>query len=297
MIVFRWIQRDCTAEFKRIQECPLKFRITLLLAALIAVPLFANAQWAVYHDPALPRTREGKPNLAAPAPRLNGKPDLSGIWEAESAPVAEIQQFLLPGGINGLGEDLPSKYFFNFFADYPAGQEPLRPEVRAQLEKRPPGPGSPRTLCPLPSLPLQSVLPEPFKIVQTPRLTMVLYEADTVFRQIFSDGRTLPPDPQPSWFGYSVGKWVSDAFVAETVGFNDKSPLDALGHPRSEAMRLTETFRRRDFGHLEVQITIDDPRVLTKTVTILVKYRLVPDTELLESFCAENEKDLAHFPK
>ena len=126
---------------------------------------------------------------------------------------------------------------------------------------------------------------------------MVLYEADTVFRQIFSDGRALPPDPQPSWFGYSVGKWVGDAFVAETVGLNDKGPLDLLGHPRSEALRLTETFRRPDFGHMDVQITIDDPKIYTKPVTILVKHRLVPDTELLESFCNENEKDSAHMPK
>src|SRR5204863_9574071 len=132
-----------------------------------------NAQWAMYLDPTVPRTPQVKPNLSAPAPRLNGKPDLSGIWQPESAPVAEIQQFLLPGGINGLGEDLPTKYFFNFFADYPAGQEPLRPEVRAQLEKRS-GPEKPPSLCLLPTLPLEGVVPAPFKIVQTPRLTMVL---------------------------------------------------------------------------------------------------------------------------
>jgi len=275
----------------------LRNRIAWLLAVLAAAPVYINAQWAVYRDPTVPRTRDGKPSLSAPAPRLNGKPDLSGIWQAESAPVAEIQQFLLPGGINGLGEDLPAKYFFNFFADYPAGQEPMLPEVRAQLEKRPPGPGGPPTLCPLPTLPLQGLVPAPFKIVQTRRLTMVLYEADTVFRQIFSDGRALPPDPQPSWLGYSVGKWVRDAFVVETVGFNDKAPIDLLRHPRSEALRLTETFRRRDFGHMDVQITIDDSKTYTKPVSILVKHRLLPDTELIESFCNENERDLAHFPK
>src|SRR5262244_2076233 len=113
------------------------------------MPLCVNAQWAVYRDPNIPRARDGKPNLSAPAPRLNGKPDLSGIWQAESAPVAEIQQFLLPGGINGLGEDIPSKYFFNFFADYPAGQEPMQPEVRAKWDKRPPGPVAPPSLCAL----------------------------------------------------------------------------------------------------------------------------------------------------
>jgi hypothetical protein len=267
------------------------------LTALIAAPLLVNAQWAVYKDPTIPRTRDGKPNLSAPTPRLNGKPDLSGIWEPESAPVAEIQQFLLPGGINGLGEDLPTKYFFNVLADYPQGEEPLRPEVRAQLDNRPRSPGAPPTLCPLPTLPLQGLLPAPFKLVQTPRLTIILYEADTIFRQIFSDGRALPSDPQPSWLGYSVGKWTGDAFVVETVGLNDKVPLDRLGHPRSEAIRLTETFRRVDFGHMEVQLTINDPKNYTKPFTILIKHRLVPDTELLEGFCHENEKDLVHMPK
>jgi hypothetical protein len=278
-------------------EKALRNRIVLLFALIVAAPLFVNAQWAIYHDPTIPRTKDGKPNLSAPAPRLNGKPDLSGIWQAESAPVAEIQQFLLPGGINGFGEDLPTKYFFSVFFDYPFGQEPMRSEVRAQLAKRPPGPAGQPTLCPLPTLPLQGLVPAPFKIVQTPRLTMVLYEAETVFRQIFSDGRALPVDPTPSWLGYSVGKWMGDAFVVDTMGFNDKGTLDALGHPKSEALRLTETFRRRDFGHMDVQITIDDPKTYTKPVTILVKHRLLPDTELLESFCNENEQDAAHFPK
>ncbi len=273
----------------------MRYRFAWLLIVLVAAPVCVNAQWALYRDPTVPRTRDGKPNLSAPAPRLNGKPDLTGIWQAESAPVAEIQRFLLPGGINGLGEDLPSKYFFNFFADFPPGQEPMRPEVRAALPKGPPP--APPSLCTLPTLPLQGLVPAPFKLVQTPRLMMVLYEADTVFRQIFSDGRPLPDDPQPSWLGYSVGKWMGDTFVVETVGFNDKSPVDLLGHPRSEALRLKETFRRLDYGHMDVQITLDDPKIYTKPVTILVKHRLVPDTELLEFFCQENEKDLIHFPK
>ena len=160
----------------------MKNRSALLITALLAAPLCVNAQWAVYHDPIIPRTPDGKPNLSARAPRLNGKTDLSGIWQAESAPVAKIGQYLLPGGINGVGEDLPSKYFFNFFADYPAGQEPMRPELRAEIGKRPASPAGPPTLCPLPSPPLENLLPAPFKIVQTPRLTMILYKADTIFR-------------------------------------------------------------------------------------------------------------------
>jgi hypothetical protein len=140
------------------------------------------------------------------------------------------------------------------------------------------------------------MIPAPYKIIQTPRVMMVLYEGDAVFRQIFTDGRKLPADPDPSWLGYSVGKWTGDVFVVETVGFNDKAPLDMLGHPRSESLHLTESFRRRDFGHLEAQITVDDPKTYTKPVTIRVNHRLRADTELIESFCSEGERDLAHFP-
>jgi hypothetical protein len=266
-----------------------------LLIIFAAVPFYAHAQWAIYRDPATPRLPNGKPNLSAPAPRVNGKPDLTGIWIGESAPVAEIQQFLLPEGINGLGEELPSKYFFNFFADFPQGQAPLQPAAKARIEKASQSGGAPPTLCPLPTLPIETMVPIPFKIVQTPRVMMVLYEADTAFRQIFSDGRKLPSDPQPSWLGYSVGKWVGDSFVAETIGLNESGPLDILGHPHSESARLTESFHRRDFGHLEIQMTIDDPKTYTKPVTIRVNFRLLPDTELIESFCTEDEKDLVHF--
>lgn len=267
---------------------------TLLL--LVIGGLCANAQWASYRDPTTPRTKDGKPNLSAPAPRLNGKPDLTGIWEIESAPLKEIGQFLLPGGVNGLGEDLPSKYFFNFFADFPMGQEPMQPAAAELYRKTATSGIKPPSLCQLPSLPLESTVPAPFKIVQTPRIMMMLYEADTVFRQIHTDGRKLPSDPQPSWMGYSVGRWEGDAFLAETVGFNDKGQLDAFGHPHSESMRLTERFRRRDFGHMDIEFTVDDPKTYTKPVTIRTGFRLMPDTELIETFCAEDEKDLAHFP-
>jgi hypothetical protein len=262
---------------------------------LFATSSYSEGQWAIYRDPTTPRGKDGKPNLTAPAPRINGKPDLSGIWQAESAPVSEIQQFLLPGGINGLGEDLPSKYFFNFFADYPSGQEPMQPQAKTLFERKSQSRDKPQTLCPVPTLPLEDVIPAPYKIVQTPRIMMMLYEDSSVFRQIHTDGRKLPADPQPSWLGYSVGRWERDVFVVETTGFNATGGLDVIGHPRSESMHLTETFRRRDFGHLEAQITVDDPKTYTKTVTIRINHRLMPDTELLESFCAENEKDLAHF--
>lgn len=269
-------------------------RQTWILLTLLATGLGVHAQWAQYRDPATPRTKDGKPNLSAPAPRVGGKPDLTGVWMAESAPVEEVKQFLLPGGINGLGEDIPSKYFFNFFADYPMGQEPMQPAVAAMYKKMAQNPPAPPTLCPPPTLPLENVVPTVYKIVQAPRVTLFLYESDTVFRQVFTDGRRLPADPQPSWMGSSIGRWDGDTFVVETAGFNDKGPLDVMGHPRSEAMRLTERLLRRDFGHIDVQVTMDDPKTYTKPVTIKLGHRLVPDTDLIETFCAPGETDLAH---
>jgi hypothetical protein len=138
------------------------------------------------------------------------------------------------------------------------------------------------------------MLPVPFKLVQTPGLILMLAEADTVFRQIFTDGRKHPEDPQPSWLGYSVGKWQDDSLVVETIGLNDRGWLDAVGHTHTDALRVTERFHRRDFGHLDVQLTLDDPKTFTQPVTVKFTELLLPDTDLIESFCTENEKDLTH---
>lgn len=152
----------------------------------------------------------------------------------------------------------------------------------------------PLTRCMPATPPISDLLPEPFKIIQTPGVLVMLHETDTNFRQIFTDGRELPADPQPSWMGYSVGRWDGDTLVVETTGFNGRGWLDALGHEASESLRLTERFTRRDFGHMDVQLTLDDPNTFTKPVTIKVTQLLVPDTDLLESFCAENERDVVH---
>lgn len=265
---------------------------TVRIGIIVSAAAFcAHAQWVNYRVPGTPHTRNGKPDLSAPPPRLDGRPDLTGIWQAESAPPEQVQQFLLPGGINGLGEDLPSKYFFNFFADLPSGNPPLQP---AALVPRAAPAARPQSLCTLPSVPLEEIVPSPFKFIQTRRVVLQLYEADTVFRQIFTDGRKLPEDPQPSWLGYSVGKWDRDSLVVETIGFNDKSPLDALGHMHSESLRLTERFRRPDFGHLDAEITVADFKTYTRPVTVHVRFQLLPNTELIESFCTEAESDLAH---
>jgi hypothetical protein len=133
----------------------------------------------------------------------------------------------------------------------------------------------------------------PWKVVQTPGLTIILFENFTQYRQIFTDGRTHPVDRQPTWFGYSIGTWDGDTFVVDTLGFNEDSWLDDGGHPRSEAMRVTERFTRRDFGHMDIQFTFDDPKAYTKPWTVTVPFELLADTEIIENIC-ENEKDAVH---
>ena len=123
---------------------------------------------------------------------------------------------------------------------------------------------------------------------------LFLYEADTAFRQIYLDGRKHPHDPQPSWLGYSVGRWEGDSLLVDAIGFTDRSPLDIVGHTHSDAMRVTERFHRRDFGHMDVQVTIDDPKTYTRPFTYKFTDKLLPDTDLIESFCTENEKDTKH---
>ena len=124
-----------------------------------------------------------------------------------------------------------------------------------------------------------------------------MYEIESVFRQIHVDRRKLPEDPQPSALGYSAGRWEGGTLVVETAGFHDEGWLDAMGHPHSDAMRVTERFRRRDFGHMEVQMTIDDPKAYKKAFTVTQVMDFLADTDLLEYFCSENERDVRHFVK
>ena len=143
-------------------------------------------------------------------------------------------------------------------------------------------------------IPADDLLPGPFKIIQTPELILVRNEYENTFRQIYMDGRKPPADPEPLWLGYSVGKWEGDTLVVDTVGFNDKGWLDGMGHPHSEALHVTERFHRRDFGHLDVEVTIDDPKVYTKSFSVKFTELLHPDSDVTEYFCNENEKDRPH---
>jgi hypothetical protein len=260
--------------------------VTLLAAST------ASAQWIRYKESGVPRARDGSVDLNAPAPTLDGKPDLSGVWLAEPDPPNVLGPFAPPEDF--LGEPGFSRYFFNFFFDSPGGQPLYTPQAAARQQAR--APVKPETACELPALPQWNLIPAPMKIVQAKRQVVVLYEANTVFRQIYTDGRPLPEDPNPSRFGYSTARWNADTLVVETIGLNG-GRLDAVGHPHSERLRLTERFRRRDHGHMTLQTTVDDPVTYAKPVTITVRFTLLPDSDVLEAFCQENEKDLIHIQK
>ena len=251
---------------------------------LIAVCVFpAAAQWLHYPTAGIPRTADGKPNLAAPAPKApDGKPDLSGLWmptrtgariPAEQGSYASLQYFMAPG----------------------ATIPPMLPEADALFRKRfeSLGKGRPSEHCMPHGIPDAMIVPGPVKFVQNPGVTYLLYEEFNHFRQVFTDGRPLPADMQPAWFGYSIGKWEGDTFVVETAGYNDQAWLDDAGHPHTDQLRTIERFRRPDFGRMELQVTIDDPKAYTKPWTVTIQLRFMPDTEMIEDMC-DNEKDAAH---
>jgi hypothetical protein len=247
-------------------------RAILVLALCSSV----SAQWLNLPS-AVPRTPEGKPNLSAPAPRTSdGKPDLSGIWMAED-----------------------QKFFMNLAQGLKAGDVSLQPWAKAlqqQREENVHG-DDPLARClphGVPRINTNGIFP--FKIVQTPGLVVILYEQLSLFRQIFMDGRKLSNDPNPTWLGYSIGRWEGDTLVVETSGFNDKTWLDTeKGHPASEVLHVTERFHRKDFGNLEIQATIDDPKAYTKPWTTTIQpVHLQLGTEILEFICNENEKDIPH---
>jgi hypothetical protein len=266
----------------------------------------AHAQWLNFPTPGTPRTRDGKPNLAAPVPRAaDGKPDLSGVWMHEITTVAEVKRLFgdridgeIAVGVPGMEIGTQHKYAFNILLDFKPEESPMRPEA-AELLRRSAAFSDPAEVCVgIPGIPLADLLSEPIKFVQSPRLTMILYEAGNSHRQIYTDGRQLPKEfDLPAWLGYSVGHWERDTLVVETAGFNNKTVLDVMGHPHSEALRVVERYRRRDFGHMDVQMTFDDPQMYTRPFTINVPHELLADSDIFESICNENEKDRVHLRK
>jgi hypothetical protein len=276
-------------------------RTYVVLAAILLCAAAAQAQWVNYPTPGLPRGKDGKVLLSAPAPRTReGKPDLSGVWHVEPTGLPEMKR-LFGNDVDAL--DVPgmeahtiSKYGISVLIDFVPGDSPLRKDVADEIARSNRHETGIDNLarCLPGGIPLGTLLSEFTKIVQTPGLTLVMHELDNATRQIYTDGRPHPNDPSPSWFGYSTGRWERDTLVVETIGFNGKAPLDIAGNPRSEKMRVTERYRRRDVGHLDVAITFDDPVVYTRPFTIKVTHLLQPDTDVLEYFCNENEKDRVH---
>ncbi len=265
----------------------MKLRLVAMSAVLVAVlATTTQAQWITIVLPDTPRNSDGTPALSAPTPRTSdGRPDFSGIWRfgilQKIRRPEKLKEFPLgPVGLDWL---------------MPGGEEiPFLPAADAIYKQRIQqfGKGSPTSAC-LPHGIPYAMLVQQMKIVHTPRVMIILYEEFNDFRQVFTDGRSLPIEPPPTLYGYSIGHWRGDSFVVETNGFNDKSWLDDAGLPHSEALRVTETFTRRDFGHLDVGVTFDDPRTFSRPWSIVLDLDLQPDTELLEYIC-ENERSSAH---
>jgi hypothetical protein len=245
-------------------------RAASLALLVLAVSSLAGAQWLKDKTPGLPRDKDGKPLLDAPAPRAaGGTIDLSGVWRVD------------PGG-----------YLENVASDLKPGE--TLPWAEALFKRRSEefATGHPIYRC-MPDIgPLQSF--GIFKILQTATTTGILAEGGT-YRNILTDGRELPKDPNPTWAGYSVGRWDGDTFVVSSGGFNDLTWLDFNGHPHTEALRVTERFLRKTVGAMELQITFEDPKTYTRPWTITLTARLMPDTELLEYVCGENEKSAQRF--
>jgi hypothetical protein len=260
----------------------------LVLCTVAAV----TAQWEKQRDPRVPSLQDGKPNLSASAPRANdGKPDLSGVWLTDGGRVP-------PGTPTVEGDELRvSRHFINVTADMKPDQVQMEPWAAELFKKHLDTSGvlDPVGHCKPAGEPGQAEIPLPYKIVQTPRLILVLYEENSVHRQIFMDGRKPVADPEPRWYGYSSGRWEGDTLVVETAGFNDRSWLDRLGHPHTEGMRVIERFRRLDVGRLEVDVTITDPKAYRTPIVYKRRASLIPDEDLLEYFCTENERSSSRY--
>ena len=297
---------------------------TTLLAigfATLAVP--AAAQWPSYPTRNVPRKADGTPNLVAATPRTaDGKPDLTGLWEiylnsiapapppgqaspsrslqdAEDSDGADNQLGLTPSTPPPDPNAPPRATFFDIGANIEGGPpfqdwaRELRAERVANNQK-----DNPDANClPMGYMQLHGH-PQPRKIVQTPELIVIMYEGNQGLRQIFLDGRDLPAvddNLQPWWYGYSVGRWEGDTLVVESVGFRDDGWLDVFGSPLTDKGKLIERWRRPDYGHLEIDVTVDDPKAYTKPFTVRVSHQLTVDQELIEFICNENEKSSQHY--
>src|SRR5689334_1541609 len=249
-------------------------RTLWVILAITTVAAIADAQWDPFPWKNMPRTADGKVDMNAKPRRIDGKVDFSGFW-------------------------MPSdnvRHLINLATDMKPEEIPLQPWAAEVYKERIDnnGIGHPGVRC-LPSgIPEKLNIPDGLKAVQTPDLLVFLYESRTIYRQVFLDGRPLPKDPQPTWMGYSVGHWDGDTLVVETIGQNGKTWLDMRGLPGTEELKVTEKYTRPTVGQINIDVTIDDPKAYTKPWNVKLAWRLVPDTDLIESICEENSRDLPH---
>jgi hypothetical protein len=237
---------------------------------LLGAAEFSAAQWLKIPTPGIPRTPNGRADLDAPTPRRpDGRPVLAGLWRPSGRLIFDITRGLKAG------ETIPYR---------PAAEALYKTRVANDYKD------DPTSNCIVGGVPRSDFVPYPFKILEGLDQVTILYEAVHSFRQIFTDGRALPNDPNPQWFGYSVGRWQGDVFVVESAGFNDNVWLDNAGRPAGERLRVTERFIRRDFGHMAIEAVIDDPAHYTRPWTVTEQLTLMPDTEILEYMCTENNR-------
>ena len=259
------------------------------LALLVSSPLMG--QWLHLPTRGVPRNADGSPNLTAPAPRTaDGKPDFSGMWVASDGIACDP-------AVRGVQcAELPvPRQAVNLALGLPGGL-PYQPSAADLVKKRRAelGVNDPHTHCMPPNFPRAWAFPENQKMIQTPGLLVVLHEWNASYRQIFFDGRDFPGDMVPAWSGYSVAHWDGDTLVVESRGFRDDNWLDTTGNPLTDAAKVIERIRRPNFGSLDVEITIDDPKAYTRPWTVTVHEKAVLDTEMMDFMCLENNRDPAH---
>jgi hypothetical protein len=262
----------------------------LTLACLLCA--MAPAQWVNYPTAGVPRGKDGRPNLSAPAPRAaDGKPDLSGLWMiAEALPCPK----LLADDTGECLEKTPISQFAADLSKVVPGGLPFTPWGLETLNRRKQSGLDPHVRCMPSNFPRMYTLPHITRFVQTRGVLALLNEFNASYRQILTDGRPLPSDPQPSWNGYSTGKWQGETLVVETNGFRDDLWIDMAGSPLTEAARVNERFRRPTFGTLEIEATVNDPKAYTKPWTMKLPLKLVLNTELMDEVCLEGEKSAQH---
>ncbi len=254
----------------------------VLVLAVLTLIGNASAQWIDHPTPNVPRLPDGKPNLTAPAPRTaDGKPDLSGIWYLHFDACGPF----------GCADYQPGPQFLNFGATLEGGL-PYLPWAAALVKERSAqfSKDDPIGLCRPGGLFRFHTFPPPRKVLVLPGLVLILSERDVTYRQIFTDGRSLPDDPEPTWNGYSVGRWEGDALVVETVGLRDGTWIDRRGSPVTNAAKVTERFRRVNVGRLDIDVTVNDPKAYSRPWTVTLNQDLAVDTELLDYHCTDNEK-------